>query len=110
MDVAAAEQDLAGGDADDLAVGEAAAEDLGRLLVVALVEQGEDDALVAEVEVGVGGGEAVAGAARLGAGDGVDPRGLLGGDRERAGGGQADHLEGAAAGVGRRFQPLQRVA
>ena len=51
--------------------GEAAGEDLGRLLVVALVEQREHDAAGGDVEVGVGGGEAVAGAARLGAGDRV---------------------------------------
>ena len=44
VDVAAAEQDLAGGDADDLALGEAAAQDPLGLAVGALVEQREHHA------------------------------------------------------------------
>ena len=67
VDVAAAEEDLAGGDADDLAVGEGGGEDRGRLLVARRIEQRVDDPRVADVEVDVAGGEAVAGAARLGA-------------------------------------------
>src|SRR4051794_10645070 len=78
VDVAAAEEDLTGGDADHLPLGEDAAEDRRRLLVVARVEQRVDDPRVAEVEVDVGGRQAIAGAARLRALARVDAFGLLG--------------------------------
>jgi len=53
VDVAAAEQDLARGDADEIALGEATADDIGGLVVAARVEQREDDARGADVEVDV---------------------------------------------------------
>src|SRR5262249_48880558 len=84
VDVAAAEEDLAGGDADDLAVGEGGGEDRGRLVVAGRVEQREDDPRVGDVEVDVAGGEAVAGAARLRALDDLDACRLLGGRGQRA--------------------------
>ena len=65
MDAAAAEQDLPRPDPDQLALGEALAQDLGRCLVGLWIEQGEDDARGGEIEVDVGGGEASAGEARL---------------------------------------------
>lgn len=69
VDVAAAEQDLTGGHPHDVAVREAAAQHLRGLLVVAVVEQREDDPLGAEIEVRVGRGEAVVGATRQAARD-----------------------------------------
>ena len=78
MDVAAAEEDLARRHPDRLALGKDAAEDRRGILVVARVEQRLHDPRVAEVEVDLGGGEAVAGAARLGALTGIDALGLLG--------------------------------
>ena len=111
VDVAAAEQDLARrARRPPRARGSSAREDRRRLVVVALVEQRHDDPRVGEVEVDVGGGEAVAGPARLRPLGGVDPGGLLGASSQRAGGGEEDDLERAAAGVGRRFEPLARVA
>ena len=50
MDVAATEQDLPRWNADDLAPREAVAEDLGRALVVSLVDQRVDDTVVAEIQ------------------------------------------------------------
>ena len=47
-------------DADDLAVGEAAGDDVEGVAVVAVVEGGDEDERVGDVEVGVAGGEALA--------------------------------------------------
>src|SRR5882757_10354426 len=49
-----------GVDADDLAVGEAAGDDVEGVAVVAVVEGGDEDEAVRDVEVGVAGGEALA--------------------------------------------------
>jgi hypothetical protein len=72
VDVAAAEQDFAGPHADDLASGELRAEDLDNLVVEALVEQRDDDAAGADVEVRVRPGQAVPGAAGQGVFDVID--------------------------------------
>ena len=47
-------------DADDLAVGEAGGEDVEGVAVVGVVEGGDEDETVRDVEVGVAGGEALA--------------------------------------------------
>ena len=73
----AAEQDLAGGDADDLAARELLAEDPEHLRVAALVQERNDHARRADVEVRVRAGEAVPGAPRKRAGRGVDATRVL---------------------------------
>src|SRR4051794_9812946 len=61
VDVAATEEDLASGDADDLTVGEEPGRGLERGLVGALVEAAGDHPAVGQVEFHVAGGQAVAG-------------------------------------------------
>src|ERR1700730_6283108 len=57
---AQAPDEVYGVDADDLAVGEAARDDVEGVAVVAVVEGGDEDERVGDVEVGVAGGEALA--------------------------------------------------
>src|SRR5262245_34555433 len=59
VDVSSAEEDLTGRNPHHFATWKAPPEDLRRLVVVALVEQGEHDPCVAEVEVDVRGGQPV---------------------------------------------------
>jgi hypothetical protein len=57
---AQAPDEVDGVDADDFAVGEAAGDDVEGVAVVAVVEGGDEDERVRDVEVGVAGGEALA--------------------------------------------------
>jgi len=57
---AEAPDEVYGVDAYDLAVGEAAGDDVEGVAVVAVVEGGDEDERVGDVEVGVAGGEALA--------------------------------------------------
>jgi hypothetical protein len=67
VDVAAAEQDLAGRYADHFPVGVAAAQNVAGVAVGALVEEREHDPGGPGVVVDLGAGQPVAGLARLGA-------------------------------------------
>ena len=73
--------------------GEGFPEDLGGLLVGALVEQREDDPRGGDETVGIGGGHRFARRPRQGAGSLLDAAGLLGRDPQRARSRQADHLD-----------------
>ena len=60
MEGAQAPDEIDGVDADDFAVGEAAGDGVEGVAVVAVVEGGDEDEIVRDVEVGVAGGEALA--------------------------------------------------
>lgn len=59
MEAAEAPDDVGGVDADNLAGGETGFEDVGGLVVGDAAVGGEDDFVVGDIEVGVGGGEAL---------------------------------------------------
>ena len=60
MEGAQAPDEVDGVDADDFAVGEAAGDGVEGVAVVGVVEGGDEDERVGDVEVGVAGGEALA--------------------------------------------------
>ena len=60
MEGAEAPDEVYGVDADDVAVGEAAGYGVEGVAVVGIVEGGDQDEIVGDVEVGVAGGEALA--------------------------------------------------
>ena len=80
-------------------------------VVVARVEQRVDDPRVAEVEVDVGGGQAVAGRGAAACPRAAStPSASSAESLQRAGEGSSTTSKRAAAGVGRGFEPLARVA
>ena len=81
MEGAEAPDEIDGVDADDVAVGEAGSDGVEGVTVVGIVEGGDEDEVVGDVEVGVAGGQALA----------------LEGDGR--GHGEFDDLEGLAAQV-----------
>src|SRR3984885_818213 len=81
MEGAEAPDEVDGVDADDLAVGEAGGDDVEGVAVVAVVEGGDKDEVIGDVEVGVAGGEALAF------------------EDDRGGHGELDDLEGVAVEV-----------